>query len=139
VFSGHFTKGHQPFLVALAQDQDMTAAQVAASRRQLDQLGDPQSGGIQELKHSIVPQDERRFLRGLFQKPVDVHDTHGLGQTVTDFGWINIGHRVGDDQIFPGKKLEKRANGRQSSGIAARADFLLMAMAEKGTDLLGCD
>lgn len=138
-FPGHLAKGHQAFFVALAQHPQVTAGHVAGLHRQADQFRDPQAGGVHEMQHGIVAQDERcSFFRQL-QELFDLGDAQGLGQAVADFGRVDIKHRVGGEPFFPVEKSKKTAQCRQPPGIAAGADFVFVALTEKGPDMFGGD
>lgn len=138
-FPGRLAKGHQPFFVALAQHPQMTAGHVAGLHRQADQFRDPQAGGIQEMQHGIVAQNKRCFFFRQRQELFDLGDAQGLGQAVAGFGRVDIKHRVAGEPFFPAEESKKTAKRRQPPGIAAGADFVLMAVTEKGPDMFGGD
>ena len=102
-------KGDDPFLVAFAEDAQMSGGQVAAGDRQVDQFRDPQPGGIEQMQHGVVAQCQRRGRCGPLEEGVDLGFTEHLGQALADLRRVDVGEGIVVEFPLLSKKLEKCA------------------------------
>jgi hypothetical protein len=117
----------------------MTAADATAVHGQVNQLRNPDTGGIKQVEHGVVAQDERGGFFRQGQHLVHLGNGQGMGQAAADFGRINISNGVGGQLVLADKKIKKGALGGKTPGIAAGADAALKTVLEKETDMFAGD
>ena len=118
-FTCGIVKGYHPFLVPLAQNADMAAAGAASVHGQVDQLGNPDAGGIEQVQHGIVAQNQGRGFFRQRQHLIDFFDRQGMGKAVAHFRGINISYRIAGQEILRAEKIKKSTQGGKPAGIAA--------------------
>ncbi len=115
--SGGCGKRNDPFFVALAEDADMAAAQIATVHRQAHQLGNTQTCRIQQIQHGIVSECQRRG--GLWKVKQGVHlgDTENLWEATAYFRRFDFGYGVGVECTLVMEKEKKDSECGQSPGV----------------------
>lgn len=133
--SGGGGKRNDPFFVAFAEDTEVAAAQIAAVHRQVDQLGDAQARGIEQVEHGIVSERQGRGDLREVQEGVDLRDAEDLGEAPSYFRGFNFGDGVDDQRALLVQKKEKGPERRQPAGIRTRADVELVTETEELLDV----
>lgn len=133
--SGGGRKRNDPFFVAFAEDTEMAAAQIAAVHRQVDQLGDAQARGIQQVEHGVVSEHQGRGDFREVQEGVDLGDAENLGEASAYFRGFNFGDGIDGQRALLVQETEKGPERRQSAGIRTRADVALVTETEELLDV----
>jgi hypothetical protein len=110
---------NQSFFVALADDPDKACMEITRRQRQPDQFGDPQSGGIEEKEHGVVPAGYGGLDGGRRQQAPDLLFRQCPGQGPAAFGQIDCGKGILFYQVLPNQEIEKRFQGGNTPGIGA--------------------
>jgi len=100
-------KGNQSFFVALADDPDKTCIEITCRQWQPDQLGNPQSGGIEEKEHGVVPAGYGGLDGGRRQQAPDLLFRQCLGQGPAAFRQVDRGKGILFHQVLPNQEIEK--------------------------------
>ncbi len=134
-----FAEGHQSLLAALAQHPHVAAGEVCRRHREIYQFGNPHAGGVEQVQHGMVAEQERRRGGGGAEQPIHLGDGQHLGQAAARLGQVDVQRRVGGDQFVGDQKAEEGAQAGDAAGVAAVRDAAVPAMAEKVTDVGGGD
>ena len=106
LFGGE-AEGDEPLLVALADNPDKASGQIAAGNGQLHQLGDPQSGGVEQTEHRIITLDEGCYDRGRREESRHLFNRQGLGQGATAPRQVDGGKGVVKNMAASRKERKK--------------------------------
>ncbi len=136
---GLFAKGNQPFLGTLPHHPQKTHAKIKCGNREPHQLGNPQSGGIEEMQHGVVP--HRKRIRDIerIEKQVHLVKVKGKGQTFFRFGEIYESGRIVFLYPFCEQIVEKRSDCRELAGNSSFYIAVFPAMKEVISNMVALD
>ncbi len=107
VISGILSKGDKSFFFSLAQYSNKTTLDIAGNKGQFSELRYPQTGGIEEVEHGLIPQNDRGDSWWCSKKPGYFGDGQGFWQSLPTFGQIYGEERIGFNNFFSHEVGEK--------------------------------
>ena len=110
---------HQALLAALAHHPQHALAQVDLLQGQTDQLGHPQTAGVQHLQHRAVALADGFAQIRSIEQGLHVGFRQGFRQRPTQLRHIDLQGRVESDEFFPQQiAIKPTHTGKESRGGA---------------------
>ena len=97
---GQSADGNQPFFRPLSDGPNQLGFQFQLVQGQGNNLGDSQSGGIQDFQHGRIPEAPGRSGSWLVQKVFDFHPGQGFGQRLFRFWGLEREEGIVGPQSF---------------------------------------
>ena len=115
--SGLRTNGDQPFLGTLAEGPDQVRLQLQVLQGQGNDFRNPQSGGIEDLQHGLVPEAPGAIAFRLIEKLFHFKAGKGFGQTALGPGTLQRQRRVVPANPLFLQETMKSPQGRKDPGL----------------------